>query len=124
MLAALSFSDASLDRLRHELLNLAASGFRLESGGLENHLVRKGLAELVARFGERQSSGDVGPTDVIAGGTDDREARFLRAAASIREMADFEPERSRAVERFNEDPSAENWADAQRLLAGRTFSND
>src|SRR5258706_869976 len=70
MLAALSFSDASLDRLRHELLNLAASGFRLESGGLENHLVRKGLAELVARFGERQSSGDVGPTDVIAVGTD------------------------------------------------------
>jgi DNA primase len=125
MLAALSFSDASLDRLRHELLNLAASSFRLESGGLENHLVRRGMAELVARFGGRQDSGDVGPADIIPGGTDDdREARFLRAAASLREMADLEPERSRAVERFNEDPSVENWADAQRLLAGRTLSND
>ena len=34
ILAELPFSDRSLDRLRHELLNLAASGFRLENPGL------------------------------------------------------------------------------------------
>jgi DNA primase len=120
----MGFSDASLDRLRHELLNLAASGFRLESGGLENHLVRKGMGELVARFGARSADGDPVPADTIAGGPEDRDARFLRAVASLREMADLEPERTRAVERFNDEPSAETWADAQRLLAGRTFSND
>jgi DNA primase len=123
-LAALSFSDTLLDRLRRELLNLAASGFRLESGGLENHLVRKGMAELVARFDTRRDEGGVPSADIVPGGADDREARFLRAAASLRDMAELEPERSRAVERFNDEPSAENWADAQRLLAGRTLSND
>ena len=124
LLAALRVSDTLLDRLRRELLNLAASGFSLESGGLENHLVRKGMAELVARFSPRQGEGALQPADDVAGGADDQEARFLHAAASLRDMAELEPERSRAVERFNDEPSAENWADAQRLLAGRSLSND
>jgi DNA primase len=123
-LAGLRFSDTSLDRFRHELLNLAASGFRLESRGLENHLVRKGMAELVALFGARSGDSDAVPADPVPGGPEDREARFLGAVASLREMAELEPERSRAVERFNDEPSAETWADAQRLLAGRTFSNE
>jgi len=124
LLASLRLSDTLLDRLRHELLNLAASGFSLESGGLENHLVRKGMAELVGRFGARQGEEGVQPADANPGGADDQEARFLQAAASLRDMAELEQERSRAVERFNDEPSAENWADAQRLLAGRTLSND
>jgi DNA primase len=124
-LAQLPFVDRSLDSLRHELLNLAASGFRLESRGLENHLVRKGMADLVARFG-RQSSGSIPPKDGTPGGLDDadREARFVRAAATLRDLAELEPERTKAVERFNDQPNDENWADAQRLLAGRTFSED
>ncbi len=57
-LAALPFSDPLLDRFRHELLNLAASGFRLESGVLNNHLMRQGMADLLAqlqRKGDRRS---------------------------------------------------------------------
>ncbi len=123
-LAALHFSDRSLDSLRQELLNLAASGFRLESGGLENHLVRKGMADLVARL--RRRGGDIAPQDGLAGGADaeDTEARFLQAAAALREMAELEPERSRAVERFKDEPSDETWRSAQRLLAGRALPQD
>ncbi len=125
VLAGLLFADASLDRLRHELLNLAASGFRLESRGFENHLVRKGMADLVERLGARRKGGDPGPTD-DPGGTDaeDSEARFLRAAAGLRDIAELQPERSRAVERFRDEPSDETWRDAQRLLAGRTFPTE
>jgi len=125
-LAALVFQDRSLDSLRHELLNLAASGVTLESRGFENHLVRKGMAELVARFGGRQSSGDMAPKDEESGGADvgDQEARFIRAAAALRDLVELEPERTRAVERFNDQPNDENWEDAQRLLAGRTFPRD
>jgi hypothetical protein len=123
-LAALHFSDHSLDILRQELLNLAASGFRLESGGLENHLVRKGMADLVARV--RRRAGDIAPQDGLAGGADadDIEARFLQAAAGLREMAELEPERSRAVERFKDEPNDETWRNAQRLLAGRALPQE
>lgn len=124
LLASLRLFDTLLDRLRRELLNLAASGFSLERAGLENHLVRKGMADLIGRFGARQGEGGVQPADVNPGGADGQEARFLHAVASLRDMAEFEQERSRAVERFNDEPSDETWADAQRLLAGRTLSND
>jgi len=126
LLAALIFRDPSLDSLRRELLNVAASGKRLESRGFENHLVRKGMAELVARFGAQQSSGDAAPKDEESRGGDvgDQEARFIQAAAELRELTELEPERARAAERFNDQPSDETWADWQRLRAGRTFSND
>ena len=127
LLAALVFRDPSLDSLRHELLNVAASGQRLESRGFENHLVVQGMAELVARLRAHKSSGDTAPKDDRSAGGDDvgdEEARFIQAAAALRELAEFEPERVRAVERFNDQPSDETWADAQRLLVGRTLSND
>lgn len=125
VLAALEFRDRSLDSLRRELLNLAASGFRLENRGFEDHLVRKGMADLVAHLHGRQEGHGVSPKDKIVGGdVQDSEARFLQAAAALRDMAEFEPERARAVERFKDQPNEENWADAQRLLAGRTLSND
>jgi hypothetical protein len=112
ILAQLPFSDRSLDTLRRELLNLAASGFRLENRGLENHLVRKGMAELVARLGRG------GPADAPSvGGADaeDTEVRFLRAAAQLREMAELEPERQRAAERHKNEATEESWTDYHRL---------
>ena len=125
-LAALSFKDPSLDSLRRELLNLAASGLNLESRTLENHLVRKGMAELVVRLRGRQEGRGNSPADASTRGADvhDPEARFLEAAADLRDLAEFEPERERALERFRDHPSDETWADVQRLLAGRTLSND
>jgi DNA primase len=118
ILATLPFSDASLDRLRHETLNLAASGFRLETGRLEDHLVRSGMSDLVQRLRARRASGDIGPAhDMTDGGdAEDVEARWLRAATQLREMAELDPERKRAVERFNSEATEESWSDAHRLL--------
>jgi DNA primase len=129
ILATLPFSDASLDRLRHELLNLAASGFRLESGRLEDHLVRSGMAELVLRLkGRRAGGGDIVPgretNDAGSADADDIEACWLRAAAQLREIAELDPERKRAVERFNTEATEESWHDAHRLLAPRAHPND
>ncbi len=115
MLAALPFADPSLDRFRHELLNLAASGFRLENQGLETHLVRHGMAELAERLKKARvvASGDSAPAD----SEDDAEACWLRAAHQLREIAELGPERHRAVERFRTEATEEVWREA---LSSRT----
>ncbi len=113
MLAALPFSVASLDTLRHELLNLAASGFRLEKQALENHLVRRGMADLVARL--NPGRGEAGPPGDVPSGGDDAEAQFLRAAEELRDMAEIGPERQRAAARYRADGNEESWAEYQRL---------
>jgi DNA primase len=113
ILAALPFSDRSLDNLRRELLNLAASGFRLENPGLETHLVRKGMADLLARLGADRHSDPAEASSV--GDAEDVEARFLRAAAQLRDMAELEPERQRAAERLKSEATEESWTEFQRL---------
>jgi DNA primase len=114
VLATMHFSDPLLDRLRQELLNLAASGFRLEKGGLESHLVRTGMGDLVERL---LAQGARAPADQQS--AEDADARFLRAAAQLREMAELAPERKRAVERFNSEATEENWLQARRLFGIR-----
>jgi DNA primase len=74
-LAGLELADPSLDRLRHELLNLAASGSSLEKAGVKTHFVRKGMAELFARF--------AGP----AVEDEDPRTLFQRVAAQLRKPA-------------------------------------
>jgi len=106
VLAAMQFSDPLLDRLRQELLNLAASGFRLEKTAVESHLYRAGMAELAKRL-------------VAQGGPEDADASFLRATAQLREMVELAPERNRAVERFKSDGTEENWLEVQRLSGHR-----
>jgi DNA primase len=125
-LATLPFSEPSLDRLRHELLNLAASGFRLETGRLEDHLVRSGMSELVERLRARRASGDIDPAHESANGgeAEDVDTRWLRAVAQLREIAELDPERKRAVERFNSEATEESWGDAHRLLASRAPRHD
>jgi DNA primase len=112
VLAALPFQDRQLDSLRHELLNLAASGFRLENRGLEDHLIRKGMAELLTRLGRTGEPSDVPPESADA---EDTEARFLLAARQLREMAELEPERQRAAERHKSEATEESWAEYHRL---------
>jgi len=112
MLAELPFSDASLDSLRQQLLNLAASGSRLEKQGLENHLVRLGMAETVERLKARTAN----PADAMSQSDDAGDARFLQAANDLREMAERAPERDRAVERFKSEGTEESWREAQKLL--------
>ena len=117
LLADLPFLDSELDRLRQQLLNLAASGRRLEKQGLENHLVHLGMADLVARLRARPM-GASDPADAMSQTDDakDADARFLKAASDLREMAEREPERVRAMERFKSEGTEESWRDAQKLL--------
>jgi DNA primase len=86
LLAELPVSDPSLDRLRAELLNLAASGSSLEKAGVQTHFARLGLADFAARLapGTREPDGD---RQEAGTPEDDPQARFLRAAQSLREMA-------------------------------------
>ncbi|MGN6149485.1 MAG: DNA primase [Rhizomicrobium sp.] len=119
IVAELPFQDRVLDRFRHELLNLAASGSRLENQGLEAHLVRHGMSELVERLNARAlASGEVAPADDTQGfeGAEDIEARWLRAASQLRDMAETGPERLRAFERFKSEGTEESWRDAANLL--------
>jgi DNA primase len=71
-LAVLDLADPSLDRLRHELLNLAASGSSLEKAGVQTHFTRKGMADLLARF--------------AGAPVEDAHASFQRAVADLREL--------------------------------------
>ena len=121
ILACLPFSDRSLDTLRRELLNLAASGFRLENRGVETHLVGKGMAELVARLRGGEGGGPADASSVGGADAEDFQARFLRAASQLRELAEFEPERQRAAERHKSEATEESWAEYERL---RGFPSD
>ena len=123
ILASLRFADPLLDRLRNELLNVAASGIRLETAVLEGHLDRAGLSDTVRRLRVLGPKGDVGAEAESAGMEEDLEARWLAAALQLREIAESDPERRRAMERFKADPSEEHWLDYQRLLALRAHSN-
>jgi DNA primase len=84
-LAVLDFADPSLDRLRHELLNLAASGSSLEKAGVQTHFTRKGMADLLANF--------AGPA------VEDPLASFQRAALDLRAMAGLRGDAQRLLER-------------------------
>ena len=110
-LAELAFRDPSLDRLRHELLNLAASGSSLEKTPVLTHFMRLGMAELLTRLGATSKPGT--PESMPE---DETEARFLRAAADFRAMAEWEPERDRAFRRFVAEGSEESLREAHRLL--------
>jgi len=119
IVAELPLSDRVLDRFRHELLNLAASGSRLENQGLEAHLVRHGMSDLVERLNARAlASGEIAPADDVQGieGAEDIEARWLRAASQLRDMAETGPERARAFERFKSEGTEESWRDAANFL--------
>ncbi len=109
LVAELPLSDPQLDSLRRQLLNLAASGSSLEKQGFENHLHRLGMADLVARLHARVQGE---PADDAG----DFEARFLKAAGDLREMAEHAPERARAMERFKAEGTEESWNEARRLL--------
>lgn len=126
LLARLAFADPLLDRLRRELLNLAASGFPLEKGRLEDHLNRAGMAGLLARLSVRDpddaSAGEEGQGGQADVG--DLEIRFLGATAQLREIVEIEPERKRALERFKSEPTEESWQEAKILLETRKPPNE
>ena len=113
LVASLPFQDPSLDRLRHELLNLAASGSSLEKPPVLSHFIHQGMAELLTRLGALP---DTTAQDAESVPEHETEARFLRAAGDLREIAEWEPERARAFERLGSEASEESWREAQRFL--------
>jgi DNA primase len=96
LLAGLPVTDPSLDRLRTELLNLAASGSSLEKAGVQTYFARLGLGELAARFAPRSRTPD-GERQGADTPEDDPEARFLRAAQDLRQLADGTSEHGRLL---------------------------
>jgi DNA primase len=87
-LAVLDVADPSLDRLRHELLNLAASGSSLEKAGVQAHFTRMGMADLLARF--------------AGSSVEDPLASFQRAMADLRELSGHRDDARRLLERRKE----------------------
>jgi DNA primase len=85
ILAHLDLKDPSLDRLRHELLNLAASGSSLEKAGVQTHFTRKGMADLLARFAGRP--------------VEDPHASFLRAVEGLRDTTGQTPDARYVLDR-------------------------
>jgi hypothetical protein len=73
------------------------------------------MGELVERLAAQGAQAPAGQESAK-----DEDARFLRAAAQLREMAELAPERNRAVERFKSEATEENWLQAQRLLGTRS----
>jgi hypothetical protein len=73
------------------------------------------MADLVARLQTgRAGTGDLTDASSV-GDAEDVEARFLRAAAQLRDMAELEPERQRAAERLKSEATEESWTEFQRL---------
>jgi DNA primase len=87
-LAELDLHDPSLDRLRHELLNLAASGSSLEKAGVQIHFTRKGMADLLTRFAG------------IA--VEDPHASFQHVLKDLRELTGHQSDARRLLERRKE----------------------
>jgi DNA primase len=112
LLASLPFQDPSLDRLRHELLNLAASGSSLEKSPVLTHFAHQGMAELLTRLGAAPDN----LQEPEALPQPETEARFLRAAGDLREIAERGPERTQALERFAVEGSEDAWREARRFL--------
>jgi DNA primase len=114
-LAALPLADSSLDNLRHELLHVAASGIRLETGALEGHLERAGMGWLVERLKPRRLARSAEPdlhretTEGVDGDVGEFEARWVHAASQLRDMAESDAERRHALERFKSEASEEGW---------------
>jgi DNA primase len=87
VLAELSFLDPSLDSLRRELLNLAASGSSLEKAGVQTQFTRKGMADLLVRFAPRALHPDTVKQAANSEPDVDLDIGFLNAAKDLRELA-------------------------------------
>jgi hypothetical protein len=115
--ASLSLDDPQLDRIRRELLNLAASGKRLDNTAVENHLVRQGLGVLA----ERLKTQSVLQSDLRAqAGDQAREALWHRTRARLADpdasgVDDLKSRWAQAKQRYLDSGAQEDWDELQRL---------
>jgi DNA primase len=117
-LAWLALDDPQLDRLKMELLNLAASGRRLEKTAVENHLVRQGLGVLA----ERLTTHSVLQADLREADEQAREVLWQRTRAQLADpdnggSGEMKARRDEALQRYLDGGSNEDWDELQRLNA-------
>jgi DNA primase len=115
-LAELHLEDPQLDRLKKELLNLAASGSSLEKAAVEGHLVRQGMGVLV----ERLISQKIVQTAPLSAGAAAQDAVFSRAMAQLADPdvpadGDLKARRDGALQRYLDAGRDEDWEELQRL---------
>jgi DNA primase len=119
-LAWLSLDDPQLDRIRQELLNLAASAASLDKAAIEGHFVRQGMGALA----ERLRTQSVLQAD-LKGQPDDeaREALLLRTRAQLADPDSsgvdemLKSRRDEALRRYLDGGSNADWEELQRLHA-------
>jgi DNA primase len=114
-LAWLSLDDPQLDRVRRELLNLAASGKSLDKTAVENHLGGQGLGSLA----ERLKTHSVLQSD-LKGDDNAREALWLRTKSQLADpdSVGLDEMKSRldvAWQRFMDSGTNEDWIELQQL---------
>jgi DNA primase len=119
-LAWLTLEDPQLDRIRKELLNLAASAHSLDKSVIESHFVREGIGALA----ERLRTQSVLQSD-LKGQPDDeaREVLLLRTRAQLADPDSsgvneaLKARRDQALERYLDGGSNSDWEELQRLQA-------
>ena len=123
-LAELAFHDPQLDRLKRELLHLAASGVTLERAVVETHLVRQGLSMLAERLTAQTGVQGVrtGVAEGAFGGSDEaiHESAWRRALAQLHDPelpahGDLKARRDAALKRYLDGGAHEDWDELQRV---------
>jgi DNA primase len=124
LLAGLALSDPQLDRLKHELLHLAASGISLERTVVENHLVRQGMGVLAQRLQTQTVVQGVlqGAAEGAfkTSGEAAHEAAWRRAMAQLLDpehvaTGDLKARRDEALKRYLDGGAHDDWEELQRL---------
>jgi DNA primase len=116
-LAEIAFSDGELDILRRELLNLAASGTRLDKAAVEAHLVRQGIGALA----ERLTTHSVLQLDLKERADNEtRETLLLRTRQQLADpdgsgSGELKARRDRALQLYLDSGAEEDWNELQRL---------
>jgi DNA primase len=122
--AELAFQDPQLDRLKRELLHLAASGVTLERTVVENHLVRQGLSMLAERLTAQTGVQGVrtGVAEGAFAGSDEaiHEAAWRRTLAQLHDPempahGDLKARRDAALKRYLDGGAHEDWDELQRV---------
>lgn len=106
----------ALDRLRNEIIDIAALHAPLEREALRNHLVSRDLADIAQRL----TGGTARKSDRFArpdASREDAEAGFLHLMARHRRTITLEAELKAAERALAEDMNEENWARLQAIHA-------
>ncbi len=113
-ISRLTIKTAALDKLRNEIIDIAAQTAPLERAALMDHLVYRDFADIAQRL----ASGAAVQSDRFAlaeASADEAEAGFLRVLSSHRKTVTLEAEFRAAERALAADMSEENWARMQDL---------